>query len=206
MLRPYKSTVIRRFGSALIFLAAALGLVYALPSIILPLKAEKTANEKAKMPQTGIEILRDTTILPPQVDRMRRAILDAAASGEIDAMRIPVEMNEIPPMIAEKKVPDPIAHWKAVSGDGDGREILAILIQLFRTGFVRKDGGTGDELYIWPYFAETPIDKLTPAQEVELLTIVPPARLKAMKASGRYDHYRVGIAHDGTWHFFDRPN
>ena len=49
-------------------------------------------------------------------------------------------------------------------------------------------------------------DKLTPAQEVELLTIVPPARLKAMKASGHYDHYRVGIAHDGTWHFFDRPN
>ena len=155
MLKPYKSTVIRRIGSALIFLTAALGLVYALPSIILPLKAEKTANEKAKMSQTGIEILRDAAILPPQVDRMRRAILDAAASGEIDAMRIPMEMNEIPPMIAEKKVPDPIAHWKTVSGDGDGREILAILIQLFRTGFVRKDGGTGDELYIWPYFAET---------------------------------------------------
>ena len=206
MLKPYKSTVICRIGSALIFLTAALGLVYALPSIILPLKAEKTANEKAKMSQTGIEILRDAAILPPQVDRMRRAILDAAASGEIDAMRIPMEMNEIPPMIAEKKVPDPIAHWKTVSGDGDGREILAILIQLFRTGFVRKDGGTGDELYIWPYFAETPIDKLTPAQEVELLTIVPPARAKAMKASGHYDHYRIGIAHDGTWHFFDRPH
>jgi hypothetical protein len=207
MLKPYKSTVIRRYGIALLFLTAAFGLVHALPSFILPLKAEKTANEKAKMSQNDIEILRDAAILPPQVERMRRAILAAASSGEIDAMRVPVEMNEIPPMIADKKVPDPVAHWKTISGDGEGREILAILVQLFRTGFVRKDGGTADEMFIWPYFAETPIDKLTPAQEVELLTIVSPARAKAMKASGKYDHYRIGIAHDGTWHFFlDQPH
>ena len=202
MLKPYKSTVIRRCRILTIVLTAALALVHALPSVILPLKAEKTANQKAKVQQGTIDILRDPSSLPPEVERMRRAILGAALSGDIDAMRIPVEMNEIPPMLAETKVADPIAHWKTISGDGEGREILAICIQLFRTGFVRKDGATPDELYIWPYFAETPIDKLSPAQEVELLTLVSPDRFKAMKASGRYDHYRIGIAHDGTWHFF----
>jgi hypothetical protein len=206
MPKPYESPVIRHVRISIIFLTAVLGLVYALPSLIPPLKAEKSANEKAKLPQSSFEILRDAASLPPEVDRMRRAILAAALSGEIEAMRVPVEMNEIPPVIAAQKVPDPIAHWRKVSGDGEGREILAILIRLFRAGYVRKASGTPDELYIWPYFAEMPVDKLTPAQEVELLTVIPTSRLKAMQASGRYDYYRIAIARDGTWHFFsDQP-
>ncbi len=202
MRKPYQSTTIRRLGILILFLTAALGLVYVLPSLVPPLKAEKRVNQKAEVQNKPVEILRDTTKLPPEVDRMRRAILAAAMSGEIASMRVPVEMNEIKPIVSLEKVADPIAHWKAISGDGEGREILATIIQLFRTGYVRKAAGTGDEIYVWPYFAEIPIDRLTPAQEVELLTIVSPARLKAMQASGKYDHYRIGIAHDGTWHYF----
>ena len=95
-----------------------------------------------------------------------------------------------------------MAYWKKIARDGEGREIMAIMVELFRAGFVRKAPGTDDEMYIWPYFAEVPLDKLTPSQEVELLTLVTPDQLKAMRVSGKYDHYRIGIAHDGTWHFF----
>jgi hypothetical protein len=198
----YHSAMIRRLGIPILFLTTAFGLVYALPPLVSPLKAEKADNQKAPILNSSAEILRDVEILPAEVNRIRRAILDAAMSGQIEAMRVPIEMNEIPPILAREKLADPIAHWKTVSGDGEGREILATLVQLFRTGFVHKNAGTGDAIYVWPYFAEMPLDALTPAQEVELLMIVPPSRLKAMKASGRYDHYRIGIGHDGTWHYF----
>lgn len=202
MLQPHRITTIRCLKVPTLFLAAALGLVYGLPMLAPPLRAEKAVNQKAEAGTKDVEILRDISILPPEVDRIRRAILAAAMSGEIEAMRVPVEMNEIAPIFAREKVPDPIAYWKKISGDGEGREMLATIIQLFRAGFVRKAAGTGDELFVWPYFAETDIGKLTPAQEVELLTIVPPARLKAMKTARKYDHYRIGIGHDGTWHIF----
>ena len=202
MRNPQVSPVIRRLAVPLLFLTAALTLVYALPLLVPVVKAEKAVNEKAATQNTAAEILRDNSILPEAVARIRTAMLSAAMSGEIEALRVPVEMNEIPPMVAREKVSDPIAYWRKIGRDGEGREIMAIMIELFRTGFVRKAPGTGDEMYIWPYFAEIPLDKLTPAQEVELLTLVTPDQMKAMRASGKYDHYRIGIAHDGTWHFF----
>jgi len=61
-----------------------------------------------------------------------------------------------------------------------------------------------NRIYIWPYFAEVPLAKLTPAQEVELLRLVPPAAVKAMRAAGRYTHWRLAIGADGTWHSFRR--
>jgi hypothetical protein len=187
------------------FLAMAGMLVYGVPRLIPPLKAEKAANEKALPAKAGnkdVEVLRDVSTLPPQVARMRSAILGAAATGEIENLRVPVEMNELPPMLASEKTGDPMEYWKKVSGDGEGREVMAILVELFRSGYAKKAGGTDEEMYIWPYFAEVPIDKLTPAQEVEILTLVPPAKLKEMRAKGRYDWYRLAIARDGVWHSF----
>jgi hypothetical protein len=187
------------------FLALAGMLVYGVPDLIPPLKAEKTASEKAltRAPTDKlVEVLRDVAALPPQVARMRAAIIEAAASGEIENLRVPIEMNELPPMLAAEKTGDPMQYWRTVSGDGEGREVMAILIQLFRAGFARKAGGTANEMYIWPYFAEMPVDALSPAQEVEMLTLVSPARLKEMRQKGRYDYYRLAIAADGTWHAF----
>jgi hypothetical protein len=153
------------------FLAMAGMLVYGVPDVMPPLRAEKTAPEKV-LPLSGtnkdVEVLRDVSTLPPQVARMRGAILGAAATGEV-------------------------------------REVMAVLIQLFRTGFVRKGAGTENELYVWPYFAEMPLNALTPAQEVELLTLVTPARMKEMRQKGTYDHFRLTIARDGTWHSFMKP-
>ncbi|WP_125461558.1 MULTISPECIES: hypothetical protein [Rhodomicrobium] len=202
MRQPQGPTAIRRLAATMLFLAAGLGLVYALPALTPSVRAEKTANPKAIGGKSDVEILRDISTLPAEVNRMRGAILEAAMSGEINAMRIPVEMNEIPPMVAREKISDPIDHLRTASGDGEGREMMARMIQLFRSGFVRQSPGTGDEMYVWPYFAALDLGKLTPAQEVELLTIVSPERAKAMKSAGKYDDYRIGIGHDGVWHYF----
>lgn len=196
------SATIRRLKIPALFLAALTLLVHALPVLIPPSKAEKAVNEKAAAANSAPEILRDVSTLPAPVARMRTAILGSAMRGSIEEMRVAVDMNEIPPMIAAEKAGDPVAYWRKISGDGEGREILAVMIQLFRTGFVRKTSPQGGEMYIWPYFAEMPLDKLTPAQEVELLTLVPAARAKEMRAKGKYDHYRIGIGQNGVWHFF----
>ena len=56
-------------------------------------------------------------------------------------------------------------------------------------------------MYIWPHFAERGVSDLTPGERVELFRLVSPERAQEMAGSG-YDHYRIGIGADGTWHFF----
>lgn len=202
MRQTNRGAAIRRFGYPSLFLAALPLLVYALASSIPASRAENAVIQKAASANSIGDVLRDTSQLPAPVARMRAAIISSAASGDIAAMRVPMDMNEIPPMLAPEKVTDPVAHWKKISGDGEGREIMAIAIELLRTGYVKKTTAPGQEMYVWPYFAEVPLDKLTPAQEVELLTLVSPARLKEMRAKGKYDHYRIGIGQDGVWHYF----
>jgi len=46
------------------------------------------------------------------------------------------------------------------------------------------------------------LTKLTPAQEVEFYRVVPPELAAAMKKSGKYSYYRLGISPTGVWHYF----
>ena len=98
---------------------------------------------------------------------------------------------------------DPIAFLKSLSGDPEGREILAILSEVLDAGYVHVDIGTPQEAYIWPYFARYPIDTLTPPQMVELFRILTSSDYDEMKSFGAYMFYRVGIAPNGTWTYFE---
>ena len=149
-----------------------------------------------------VKIGRDITKLPPQVQRMRQAILRAAASGSIEQLRVPIGMNELPPTFGKGRVSDPIAYLKSVSADGNGREILAILYSLLTTGYAIANPGAKNEMIVWPYHALLPPGALTPSQEVELYRFLPPARFKEMVARGKYGFYSIGIAPDGVWHYF----
>src|SRR5262249_2201589 len=110
----------------------------------------------------------DISKLPPQVQRMRQAILQAAVTGDIEQLRIPIEMNEIQPVFAKSHIPDPIAYLKSVSADGNGREILALLFNILTAGYAISNPGTKDEMIVWPYHAVIPLNALTPSQEVEI--------------------------------------
>ena len=97
---------------------------------------------------------------------------------------------------------DPIEFLKSQSGDAEGREILAILLEVLESGFVHLDAGTDNEVYVWPYFFAVPLDALTPQQKVELFTILTSGDLEEMKSFGAYVFYRVGISPQGRWRFF----
>jgi hypothetical protein len=147
------------------------------------------------------KVLYDFNALPDPVKRMLQQIAAAAESGEIENMRPVFESNELKPMVAAAYVEDPIAFWKKASIDGTGRDVLAAMLNVMSSGFVRV-GKAQDEMYVWPYFAETDLAKLTPAQEVELYRIVAPSVAMSMKKAGKYSYYRLGIAPNGVWHYF----
>jgi len=149
-----------------------------------------------------VQLGHDISKLPPPVQRMRQAILQAAVTGDIEQLRVPIEMNELPPVFAKSHSADPIAYLKSVSADGNGREMLAILFNILTAGYAIANPGTKDEMTVWPYHAVIPLNALTPSQEVEIYRFLPPARLKEMIAQGKYGFYSVGIGRDGVWHYF----
>ncbi|MCB1508137.1 MAG: hypothetical protein KDI98_05095 [Hyphomicrobiaceae bacterium] len=144
----------------------------------------------------------DLSQLPEPVARMRAAILRAAVTGDIEALRPVIESNELPPLFSYGEISDPIVFLKNASGDADGYEILAVLTEILDAGYVRINPGTDQELYVWPWFAEWPLEALSPSQTVQLLTLVTASDLETMRQFGAYIFWRVGIGPDGTWHYF----
>ncbi len=201
----------RRFGAiaAAVFVIVGLGLVHVCSkgsdAVAQSTRQKSTANSPVAAASPSVRY--GTSGLPQPVLEMRDAIMSAVRSGRIEDLRTAVELNEIKPAVSDKSPGDLIAYWRQVSGDGEGREILAMLGEILDAGYVTLPIGKDIEnnrVYVWPYFAEVPIGSLTPAQEVELLRLVPAQAFKEMKQSGRYSHYKVGIGADGTWHFFLR--
>ena len=164
----------------------------------LPEPPAKTAGAQGVQ---GPKVLNDMSALPDSVQRMLREIILTAQTGEIAEMRPVLESNELKPMVAAAHVDDPIAYWKKQSIDGSGREVLAAMLNMLSSGFVLT-GEAHDAMYVWPYFAETDLATLTPAQEVELYRVVPPKRAKAMTKRGKYTYYRLGVSPSGVWHYF----
>jgi hypothetical protein len=163
------------------------------------------AAQPRAAPPAVPKIAYDTDTLPGAVQDMRAAILEAVRSGEIEDLRRAYELSELKPDLGAGPVRDPVAYWRQISGDGHGREILAILASILDAGYVTVTRGRDTEnarVYVWPYFAEVPIASLTPGQEVELLRLVSPAAVEAMRAAGSYTFWRVAIGADGTWHSF----
>jgi hypothetical protein len=163
-----------------------------------PDKPEPAALPDAPLP----EIEYDVSKLPAPVARLRQQIIDAAATGELEKLKPVIEANGEPPQLSVDEIGDPIAFLRSSSGDDGGREILAILTEVLEAGYVHVGVGTKDDVYVWPYFAYYPVDKLTPPQLVELFKLVYAGDYEDMKAYGTYFYYRVGISPDGTWKFF----
>ncbi len=149
------------------------------------------------------EIIYDLDRLPPQVKRMRELIVEAAKSGDIEALRPLIGTGPDSTQLALGGIDgDPIEFLKGLSGDEEGQELLAILEEVFNAGYVHLDAGKPGELYVWPYFVAVPLDRLNARQKVELFKIVTAGDLEDMKTYGTYIFYRVGISPEGKWEFF----
>jgi hypothetical protein len=142
--------------------------------------------------------------LPQSVIDMREQILAAVHAGDVAALKDAIEWNEIKPDFGAAN-DDPISFWKKTSADGDGREVLAVIANLMALPPARLAIGKDPEnaeVYVWPYLAELPLGGLSPAEEVDLYRIMPPAVAKAQKSAKKWSWWRLAIGADGTWHTF----
>ena len=146
--------------------------------------------------------------LPQHVADLRDAILTAARSGDVNGqLKVAFDMSGAVSYFGFGVASDPIAALKANSHDGEGREILAALIEVLNLPAATLPFGNDIEnnlIYVWPYLAERPIDKLTPAEQVDLYRLVPPEKVAEMRQKGRWTWWRLTIAADGTWLSFKR--
>ncbi|WP_413709170.1 hypothetical protein [Rhizobium sp. Rhizsp82] len=150
-----------------------------------------------------VDVIYDITKVPEPVRKMREQIVEAAASGDLERLRPLMGTGAQQTQVSVgQPTDDPIGTLKDLSGDPDGDEILAIILDVISTGFVHVGAGTADEAYVWPYFAEKDLKALTPPERVELLRIVTAGDLSDMQEFGGYNFYRLGIAPDGKWKFF----
>ena len=172
------------------------------PLINKPTEDAPAGEVQADPVEPPPEVIYDLSKAPEPVRRMRDLLIEAATSGDIERLR--VLMNPGPNqtrIVLESSDTDPVAALKQLSGDEEGLEILAIMIDILSTGFVRVDAGTPDEAYVWPYFAEKPLALLTLPEKVELLRIVTAGDVAEMQELGNYNFFRMGISPDGQWKF-----
>jgi len=145
----------------------------------------------------------DVEKLPEPVRRMRNLLIEACKSGDIEKLRPLVGTGTRGPQLSLSETPDDqIAFLKAASGDGEGREILAIMEEVLEAGYVHLDAGTPEEIYVWPYFFGLALDRLDPRQRVELYKIITAGDYDEMVTFNTYIFYRLGITPAGEWAFF----
>ena len=163
------------------------------------------ANTKPAPKSTVSEPISDAGALPRPVAAIRQKILQACATRDIEALRIPIDWNEVRPLFERgaKRAPgeDPIERLKALSFDGKGQEILALLRNVLRQAFVVETRGKA-QMYVWPAFALKPPPDPSPDERQLMLACVRFADLGRSDAAGRPPPMRVGIAADGVWHYF----
>jgi hypothetical protein len=194
----------RRTSGPKILVLVLAGLVHWLTAVDSAV-AQAAKPKDAVIPGVSAAAGPVTAPLPAHVLEMRDAILAAVRSGHIEDLKVALEWNELKPDISDAMVEDPIAHWKKVSGDGEGREILAVLANILALPPAQTPLGKDIEnnaLYVWPYLAELPLDKLTPPQEVDLYRLIHPADAKQMRDKKSWTWWRLAIGADGTWHSF----
>jgi len=169
-------------------------------------ESDETAGAKADGRPSGATKPGGKVIpLPKNVADMRHALLAATQSAKIEDLRTPYEWNELPPAISDEKIDDPIAYWKKISRDGQGFEVLVIIDKLLKLQPAKINVGSDVEnsaLYVWPYLAELDLSKLTPKQQFELRTLVPPKEARKIMETKKWTWWRLAIGADGTWHSF----
>ncbi|GAK72358.1 hypothetical protein RRU01S_25_00480 [Agrobacterium rubi TR3 = NBRC 13261] len=163
---------------------------------------QQATSDQNDAPQISAQIEHDISKAPEPVRRLRQLIIDAASTGDIEKLRPLVNTGPNQARVDGDSGNDPIAALKSFSGDPDGLEVLAIIIDLLSTGYAKVDAGTPDEMYVFPYFAGKSLTTLTPPEKVELLRIITAGDLADMQEYGNYSFYRIGISPDGQWKFF----
>ena len=132
--------------------------------------------------------------LPPAVEQTRVTLLEAAESGDYEALR-PLITDSFEYTFGSPVEGGPIEYWQRLEEETD--EVpLESLAAILKMPYVLSRGS-----YVWPwaYTVET-ADDLS-EHEVELLAPLGPPSGLFPPGSG-YFGWRAGFEPDGTWAFF----
>ncbi|HEY8163112.1 MAG: hypothetical protein ACR650_03425 [Methylocystis sp.] len=147
----------------------------------------------------------DLAALPPPVTAMRQKIIAALDKNDVDALRIPIDWNEVRPLFARsgafKAGTDPIEILKTLSFDRKGRETIAVARAVLEQPYVKITRGPVT-LYEWPAFASRPSPPADEDDARARWSCVRFADLARSNAEGKPRPMRIGIASDGVWHYF----
>jgi len=147
----------------------------------------------------------DLAVLPAPVARIRDKILAACETGDVEALRIPIDWNETRPLFAKsgafKAGTDPIEILKTLSFDRKGRETIALIRAIFAQPFVKITRGP-TTLYEWPAYARHSQPPNNDDEARARWRCVRFADLMRSNAEGKPRATRIGIAADGVWHYF----
>ena len=133
--------------------------------------------------------------LPAAVEQTRARLLEAAETGDYEALRELIPDSGFKYTFGDAVDDGPIAYWQELERTTDQRPI-AELAAVLRLPYVLSRG-----YYVWPWaYALPSSDDLSPHERDLLTPLGLPSELFPELAG--YYGWRAGIAPDGTWVFF----
>lgn len=163
------------------------------------------AQQETRDPETVTETTTETvttttettadTGLPAAVEETRATLLEAAESGDYEALRPLIPQSGFEYTFGSPVPGGPIAYWQDLERTTSQRPLEA-LGQVLRMPYTLSRG-----IYYWPFaYDVASLDDLT-AHERELLAPLGPLESVFVEGTG-YLGWRAGIRPDGTWVFF----
>lgn len=150
-----------------------------------------------------VTVSSDLSQLPEAVQQKRQDLIEAALSGDIEALRPIIDAQTAPPTVSYGGPDDAVDYLKTASADGAGIESLAILLNLLNAPYAVLDTGGDSPSYVWPYLAVLPdLTTLTDAQKVDAYRIMDHQQFTGLAEMGGWYYWRVYIAENGEWQAF----
>lgn len=148
-------------------------------------------------PPTGIEV--DQTNLPPLVAEVRMALLNGAASCDLEGLAARAIADGT--NVSFGGSDDPAGLWQDL--ESFGATPMADLIAVLHLSPGTTDDGQGTVFYVWPAVAAMDDwSDATEEQRSELADLFGADALADWDLFGGYIGYRVGITDSGRWAFF----
>lgn len=148
------------------------------------------------------EISSDMSALPEAVQATRQKLIEAARSGDIEALQPIIDAQGVQPKVSFGDPDDALGYLRDVSEDGEGRQVLGLLLDLLDQPYAYYPDSGGETNYIWPYLAELDPNALTPEQEVDAYRLVSNDQLTELKQFGAWIFWRTYINESGEWYAF----
>ncbi|MFD1252861.1 MULTISPECIES: hypothetical protein [Devosia] len=160
------------------------------------------AQEAAEWDWPEPQISSDISALPPAVQEKRAALIEAARSGDIEALRPIIDAQKSRPNVSFGAPDDPVAFLKDVSEDDEGRQILGLMLDLFDQPYAYYPDSGGETYYIWPYLSELDPNNLTAEQTVDAYRLIDSEGIEELKQFGGWYYWRLHISESGEWSAF----